>query len=153
MSDLLDYSYFFLKFRPRSKKELGTYLYKKIQRRHWSQDDVKKAIQHLEEIDLINDKNFVKWFVEQRILLKPKSGFALKQELLRHGINKETIDEYFSSHSLNEEEMAEKILRERWSRYKDLDKRKRFEKAAGFLLRRGFSFDTITKAIKNLQEG
>jgi regulatory protein len=153
LQSLLDYAYFFLKFRPRSKKELEIYLYKKIQKRHWSQDDVKKVIQHLEELDLVSDKNFVKWFVEQRMLLKPKSEFALKQELLKHGISKEIIDEYFSSHSINEEELAEKTLRERWYRYKYLDKRKRFEKAASFLQRRGFSFDTITNVIKKLQEG
>ena len=122
LQSLLDYAYFFLKFRPRSKKELEIYLYKKIQKRHWSQDDVKKVIQHLEELDLVSDKNFVKWFVEQRMLLKPKSEFALKQELLKHGISKEIIDEYFSSHSINEEELAEKTLRERWYRYKYLDK-------------------------------
>ncbi len=149
---LLNHAYFFLKFRPRTRKELENYLNKKIQKRHWSQDDVKKIIQHLEELDLVNDKNFVKWFVEQRLLLKPKSEFALKQELLKHGTSKEIIDEYFSSYSLNEEELAEKVLRERWRLYKNLDKRKRFEKAAGFLLRRGFNFDISRQTIRKLEE-
>lgn len=151
MDGLLNYAFFFLKFRPRTRKEIETYLYKKIQKRHWSRDDVKKAIQHLEKIELINDKNFIKWFVEQRTLLKPKGKFILQQELLKHGIEKELIDEYFSSYSVNEEELAEKILQERWHRYKNLDKRKRFEKAVSFLLRRGFTFETAKKTIDKLQ--
>lgn len=147
---LLNYAYFFLKFRPRSKKEVETYLCKKIQKRHWSRDDVKKVIIHLEELDLVNDKNFIKWFIEQRILLKPKGKYVLRQELLKYGINKELIDEYFSSYSMDEEKLAEKILRERWYRYKNLDKRKRFEKAASFLMRRGFSFDITKKLIEKI---
>ncbi len=149
---LLNHAYFFLKFRPRTRKELENYLNKKIQKRHWSRDDVEKVIQRLEELDLINDKNFAKWFVEQRLLLRPKSEFALEQELFKHGIHKEIIDEYFSSYSLNEEELAEKVLRERWQRYKNLDKRKRFEKAANFLLRRGFNFELAKKIINRLEE-
>lgn len=149
---LLNYAYFFLKFRPRTKKEIENYLNKKIQKRHWSCDDVKKVIRHLEELDLINDKNFIKWFVEQRILLKPKSTFVLRQELIKHGIDKEIINEYFSSYSIDEEKLAEKILQERWLRYESLDKRKRFEKAASFLLRRGFNFDLVKKTIAKLEE-
>jgi len=147
---LLNYAYFFLKFRPRSKKEIENYLYKKIQKRHWSRDDVKKVIKHLESLDLINDKKFVKWFVGERILLKPKSTFALKQELLKHGVEKELIDEYFFSNSVNEEELAEKILRNRWNRYKNLNRQKRFEKTASFLMRRGFNFDIVRKTINKL---
>lgn len=152
IAKLLDYAYFSLKFRPRSKKEIEVYLNKKIQKRHWSRDDVKKVIQHLEELDLINDKNFIKWFVEQRMLLKPKGEYTLRQELLKHGIEKELIDEYFLTYSMDEKKLAEKILEERWHRYKNLDKRKRFEKAMSFLLRRGFSFDISRKIINKLQE-
>lgn len=148
---LLNYAFFFLKFRPRSKKEIEDYLNRKIQKRHWSRDDVKKVIEHLENLDLINDKNFVKWFVEQRILLKPKGKYVLRQELLRYGIEKEIIDEYFASFSMDEEKLAEKILQERWHRYKNLDKQKLFEKAASFLMRRGFSFDIVKKTINKLQ--
>lgn len=150
---LLNYAYFFLKFRPRTRKEIKIYLNKKIQKHHWSQDDVKKVIQHLENIELINDKNFIKWFVEQRTIIKPKGTRVLRQELLKHGLEKEMIDEYFSSYSMDEEQLAEKTLQERWQRFKNLDKRKRFEKAAGFLLRRGFSFDIAKTTIKMLEEG
>ncbi len=150
MDDLLNYAFFFLKFRPRSKEEIEMYLNKKIQKRHWSRDDVKKVIHHLEELELVNDKNFVKWFVEQRMLLKPKSRYFLRQELLKHGIEKETIEEYFSSNEVDEEKLAEKILSDRWHRYKNLDNRKRFEKAASFLLRRGFSFEIAKKIINKL---
>ena len=36
---LLDKAYFFLKFRPRSEKEVRDYLYKKIANKNWSRED------------------------------------------------------------------------------------------------------------------
>lgn len=149
---LLNYAYFFLKFRPRTKKELQEYLYKKIQKRHWSQHDADKAVHRLEEQHLINDEDFTKWFVEQRTILKPKSTYVLKKELLQHGVTKEIVEEYFSDHSLNEEELALQTLSPRWHRYRSVNRKERFEKAASFLLRRGFDFDLVKKTIAKLEE-
>lgn len=148
---LLNYAYFYLKFRPRTKKEIGDYLYKKITKRHWSRDDVSRVIKQLEKEGFIDDKKFIQWLVEQRSLLKPKSQFVLKRELAQHGADKDLIDEYFSQNPLNEETLVLKTLQERWRRLAHLDKRKRFEKAASFLLRRGFSFETAKKTIEKME--
>src|SRR3990167_7384562 len=91
---LLNSAYFYLKFRPRSKKEVHDYLLKKIKKRRWSTDDVEKVIEQLEEQNFINDKEFVRWFVDQRNRSKPKGKFVLKAELLRFGIAKDLIDQY-----------------------------------------------------------
>ena len=149
---LLNYAYFYLKFRPRSKKEVQDYLLKKIKKRHWSTDDVEKAIKQLEEQGLIDDKEFVSWFVEQRITSKPKGKFVLKTELLRFGIPKELIDGYLEEHPLEEEDLAFRALRSKWQRFKNLSHKDRFEKSAAFLIRRGFPFDIIRKVISELEE-
>lgn len=149
LQQLLNYAYFYLKFRPRSKKEVLDYLNKKIEKRHWSKDYVDKAIKQLEERKFIDDKEFVSWFVEQRNTTKPKSQFVLTGELLRFGVAKDLIDEYFLTHPLEEEELAEKTLRNRWHKFKSLPKKERFEKAANFLARRGFSFDLIKKTVED----
>src|SRR3989344_2821902 len=117
---LLNYAYFYLKFRPRSKKEVFNYLLKKIKKRHWSTDDVEKVVERLEEQNFINDKEFVKWFVEQRIIGKPKGKFVLKAELLRFGIPKELIDGYLEEHPLEEEDLAFRALKSKWNRLKNL---------------------------------
>lgn len=149
---LLNHAYFYLKFRPRTIKEMRDYLYRKIKGKHWSQDDVEKVIKTLEEGGLLNDAEFIKWFVRERNILKPKSEFVLKRELSRFGAPKDLIDEYFSQHQLNEEELAEKSLRGKWARLATLDKKKRFEKAASFLARRGFSYDLIRKTISMMED-
>lgn len=152
LQSLLNYAYFYLKFRPRTKKEVRNYLYKKIEKRHFSRDVADQAIVDLEEQGLVDDKKFVEWFVEQRNRAKPKSQFVLKGELLRFGIAKELIDEYFSTHEQPEEELAIKALQSRWHRFQSLPKKERFEKAATFLARRGFAFDIVKKTIEKLEE-
>lgn len=152
LQELLNKAFFYLKFRLRSKKEVRDYLLKKIEKRHWSTTDVEKVIKHLEELNLINDKEFVRWFVDQRNSGKPKSQFVLKGELLRFGIDRDLIDAYFSENSQVEDDLALKALQRRWHRYNGLSKQERFKKAVAFLTGRGFSYETVKNAINKLEE-
>lgn len=149
---LLNYAYFYLKFRPRTKKEMRDYLYKKIKKRHFSQDDVDEVIADLEERGLIDDKEFVRWFIEQRAIGKPKGRFVLKGELLRLGIPKDLIDQHLEEYPLEEEDLALQALKSKWQRFKSFPRKERFEKSAAFLARRGFSFDIIRKIIEKIEQ-
>src|SRR3989344_3118954 len=152
LQELLNKAYFFLKFRPRTKKEMQDYLYKKIEKRHFSRDDADKGIAELEEKKLIDDKAFVEWYVDQRSRGKPKGQFVLKGELLRLGIEKDLIDFYLEENPLKEEDLAFKALQPKWHRFKNLPKKERFAKSAAFLSNRGFSFYLIKEAINKLEE-
>ena len=109
----LNLAYFFLKFRPRTRKEVLNYLEKKSKKYHFSDDIISNSIKHLIEVNLINDKDFVSWFVEQRNLNKPKSKFALSQELIRFGIEKGLIEEYFNRNELDELKLAKTALQKK----------------------------------------
>ncbi|PIQ72551.1 hypothetical protein COY13_01910 [Candidatus Roizmanbacteria bacterium CG_4_10_14_0_2_um_filter_36_35] len=147
---LLNKAYFFLKFRPRSEKEVRDYLYKKIKNKHWSRDDADKVLGELKEEDLIDDKKFIDWFVRARSTLKPKGQRVLTRELKQKGIADELIEKYFSENTVDEEGLALKILEKRWPRYRNLDSRKRFEKACRFLMSRGFNYDLIKQTINKM---
>lgn len=150
---LLQKAFFFLKFRPRTKKEIENYLIKKIISTHWSMDDVKKIISHLEKLEFINDKKFTQLYIENRNLLKPKGQKVLIRELIQHGVEKNIIDEYFLNTDIDEEKMALQTLVRRWGRYRNLEKQTRFKKAMSFLMRRGFNFDIVQKVLYELEEG
>ena len=126
LQGLLNKAYFYLKFRPRTISEMRRYLYKKIEKTHWSRADADKAINHLVEIGLLDDKKFIEIFVEERKLLKPKGKFILKQELLRYGVDKDLIDSYFEDNPIDEEEQAKKVLERYWPRFKNFTKEKRW---------------------------
>ena len=148
----LNKGYYYLKFRPRSEKELVDYLHKKAKQFSWPQEIIAAAIAVLKERGYINDENFVSWFVEARSKGKPKSMFALKQELQCFGIAKDILSVYFDENPLEEETLAREALIKRWKRYLVLDTKERFEKAANFLARRGFGFEIIKKVITELEE-
>ena len=148
----LNYAYFYLKFRNRTEKEIYRYLKKKAKRFHWTETTTMAVIKTLKEQGPVDDKKFVQWFVNQRNLFKPKSGFVLKNELIKLGVTKELVDEYLSDHPQNEEGLAYKTLRPRWQRFTTLSSRERFQKAGQFLLRRGFSFDVVKITIAKMEE-
>ncbi len=100
---LLNKAYFFLKFRPRTEKEIRDYLYKKIKTTHWSRDDADKIIEELKEKELIDDEKFIDLFVRDRTALKPKGKRVLIRELKLKGIKDELIEKYFSQNSIDEE--------------------------------------------------
>ena len=147
---LLNKSYFYLKFRPRSEKEVREYLYKKVKTTYWSHEAADKIIKKLKEQELIDDKKFIDWFVRNRTTLKPKGEKMLRSELLQKGISKELLDNFFSKNIVDEESLALQILEKRWPRYKNISPQKRFEKVIRFLMSRGFNYDVCKKTIEKL---
>ena len=148
----LNSAYYFLKFRPRTKTEVERNLIKKGTKYKWSSSVIEKTLAHLEEVNMINDRDFIEWFVSQRNKAKQKSNFALRNELMKHGVSKDLLDEYFSEHIQDEEELGYQALQKKWIRFKHYDKPTRLKKSAAFLGSRGFSFDIIKKAMQRLEE-
>ena len=147
---LLNKALFFLKFRARTEKEVFDYLLKKIKNTSYSTDDIKKVIEKLKEMDLLNDKKFIESYVSFRLKNNPKSQKVLILELRKKGIAENLINDYFSQNQVNEEELAFLLLKKRWIRWYRLEEKKRLKKAFDFLARRGFSFEVSKKTIEKL---
>ncbi len=149
---LLNKAYVFLKFRPRTKKEVRNYLLKKIKTNNFSSSDVEKVIKRLEEENLIDDQKFLSWFVEQSFQNKPKSLFLLKKELIRLGVEESLVENFFLEHSFDERELAFKALLAKWKHFKNLPKEKIFVRAINFLRGRGFSFEVSKKVFDKINQ-
>lgn len=149
---ILNYAYFYLKFRPRSRKEVSDYLKKKGDKLSWTPEQIEAAILDLEEKNFVNDADFVEWFVHSRNSGKPKGRPILTSELMLKGVPKDTIDTYFEVNPPDSEALILKALERKWSSFRFLDKQIRFQKAASYLQRRGFPFSLIKKTIAQLEE-
>lgn len=156
---LINFAYFYLRFRPRTEREMRQYLEKKSKKFSYGEEPVEIAMQKLTNLKLINDAQFIVWFVELRGSSKKKSIALLKNELRVRGISGEIISNYFDENIIDEFEGAVKALGSQWRRFNKeampagrQDKRKRFEKAAAFLQRKGFSYSIIKKAIAEIEE-
>lgn len=150
---LLQRCYRFLSLRNRSEKEIRDYLKKKIKKikPNNSEKIIDLIVHQLKEEGLIDDKKFIRWWVEQRSYFRPRGVFALRQELQQKGVNRGLIDRYFKENKIDQLSLAKRVLEKKQGRLKPLTRKEKFKKAIEFLRRRGFSYEVAKQAFKNLQ--
>ena len=148
--DLFDkyfnYSLKYLAYRPRSEKETRDAL----KRRKATDDIIEKVIDTLKDHKFINDDEFTRWWIEQRITHKPRSKRVLIMGLKLKGITQELITKYVfeeNDTAVNDLEQALRLLSKKITRYQHLEKEKLYQKLGGALARKGFSWDVIKRAI------
>ena len=135
--DLTDKLYRYIGIRPRSEKEI---------RDHFKDE---KIVKKAKSLNLINDLDFAKWWVEQRQTFRPKGKILLKLELKQKGISDEIINEVLSNFSSDTQQIL-LIAQKKLSRYKNLPILDQKQKLLAFLLRRGFEFDEAKSAVDSL---
>lgn len=166
----------FLGIRPRSRKEVSDYLKRRLTKLKQRQklaifqfkeefDDAKrtlidKTITRLEANQLLDDKEFAHWFVQQRLRLKPKGKQVLKLELRQKGIEPEIIQAVLADEAAYSDkqertaayQVAEKALRQLEGLVKDKSrdrftlKRRLYQR----LVSRGFAFETVKAVVDDL---
>jgi regulatory protein len=132
----------YLAVRPRSIKEMRSYL----SRKQFMEDDIDSAVSTLEKSNYLNDSDFARLWVENRMRLNPKSASVLRAELIKKGIPKDTIDSVISEVSLDDQlsgllEIIESKSHQ--SRYQDK------QKLIEYLARKGYSYGLIKEALES----
>ena len=109
--------------------------------------DIENVIAKLIEDKAIDDRNFARFFVENRNRIKGTSEKKLRLELKKKGISDAIISEVMSR-----DEFGEKIRDDREEIVKIIEKKRRRgyddQKLTGYLLRQGFSYDLIREVLK-----
>ncbi len=138
----------YLSYRPRSKKEVLDYLKKKQKKAPGLTDEIiSQIMSKLVEYKFIDDAAFVQFWVEQRTRYKNKPVRVIEYELKQKGISKNLIEVSLSENKKEVDlESAKKLANKKMDFYRGLDPVKRREKVMNYLLRKGFSYDTIKKA-------
>jgi regulatory protein len=133
-------AYGFLSYRPRSTAEVRQNLLKK----EYDETVVEQVLTRLTDLNLLNDREFARFWIEQRETFKPRSQRALRQELHQKGLSREIIDEAISS--VDEMAAARKAAEKKAQNWSHLPRETFFSKLGGFLQRRGFNY-AITKTV------
>jgi len=133
----------FTTLRPRSEKEISDRLkkYKVHESLH------KKLFNKLKRLDLIDDKKFAKWWIEQRLQFRFKSRRELEYELRMKGIDREIISQLLNELISQEKEieMAKKLIEKKKYRWGKLPAMEKKRKISEFLGRKGFGRDVVRK--------
>ena len=125
----------YLSYQARTIHEIQKYIIKK----GFNDDISKKIIEILKSKNYLNDKEFVKLFIETKIKTKPKSKFALQYELEKKGINSCDIEAFLITY--DDHDLALKAVRPKIKIWQNLDADKFKKKMMNFLQYRGFNYD------------
>lgn len=137
-------AYRLLARRPYSVYEVRRHLKKK----EMEEDTIDQAIGRLVELDLLNDEEFARYYVNQRTTFKPRGQRALQQELRQKGISRDIIDQAIAE--VDELAGARKAIEKKAARWATLPKLEFRKKVTAHLARRGFPYDIIRQITDEL---
>ncbi|MGB8644264.1 MAG: regulatory protein RecX [Anaerolineae bacterium] len=133
-----------LESRPRSENEIRRALAGK----KYASEIVEQVVRRLQEARLLSDREFAKFWVENREGFKPRSARALKYELRQKGVPPDEITRAVKH--LDEDESAYRAARPKAERWKTLDAEAFKRKVSGFLARRGFDYQVTRSTVARL---
>ena len=140
----------YLSYRQRSSKEIIDHLMKKGCTRECAED----VTHQLQSAQMVNDLEFARVFVRDRLKRKPTGQALLRTQLLAKGIASSMTDmvlaELISPQSQQASALQAAKRKLQVTKYskRNLDEEKRKKHLLDFLLRRGFSYEIAMKTIR-----
>ena len=139
----------YLEARPRSTAEVRA----RLLRKDFAPEAIEAALGRLNELELLDDTAFARFWVENRQANRPRGVSALRDELRRKGVETDVAAAILSDTALTGDEAASawKLARAALRKYADSRDRKAFSRRMGsYLQRRGFSFELIRPILDQL---
>lgn len=141
-------AYALLRLRPRSEFEIR----QRLKLKGYDDSLIESVAGDLRRLGDIDDEKFAKFWIESRMHLNPMGDVILKHELKLKGVSDSIIEAALSQKAKNydEYEVAFSMAKERFERFRKLDRHKAMKRVYDFLMRRGFRYDTIQRIIDEL---
>lgn len=143
-----EYALNLLTIRPRSEEEVRS----KLVEKGYEASVITPVIESLKRVSLIDDTEFARTWIKDRMATRPRGRAMLVAELKRKGLKNETInsalEEFLKEYDETKivKEIAQKRLKTLKGQTRYVKKRRLF----GYLARRGFSIDIINEVLNNI---
>lgn len=137
-------AYRLLSYRPRSTAEIR----QRLAQKGFEKAIIEKVITRLSELELLDDRAFAQYWIEQRNTFRPRSRLALRQELYQKGLDRDLIEEAVSE--VNEFAAARKIGEKNIYRWKQQPHDDFLADAYRYLRRQGFDHGTARRVSEDL---
>ena len=109
------------------------------------------TLEDLEQLGHIKDENFAKKWVDHRRRSKPKSKKMLQHELANKNIDRTTVDRVLAGiDNAEETELALQLAQKQAKCYQSFPPQVAKRRLHGFLLRRGFDYETVQNVIERV---
>jgi regulatory protein len=142
-------AYRYLTYRPRSRSEIE----QKLQDKGFDDKIIETVLVDLERLGYVNDLQFAGQWAAGRARLRGFGRRRIEMELRQKGIDPEVIKRSLSDVCGGdaEAETAKKAAERKITSMRKLDRDTRRRRLAGFLERKGFSFEIIRGVLKDME--
>jgi len=135
----------FLSYRQRSQKEIED----KLKKEGFSDEIIEKTVDFLKSYNLIDDIAFAKNFMMDKSNINKYGPERIRYELYMRGISKDIIDEVLEDYG-DEYSIALDLAKKKVKSYKGNDRNAIYRKLGTFLQSKGFSYECISKVLREL---
>lgn len=147
LSKAKDQALKFLTYRQRSEKEIID----KLKKKGFEESIIDDTLNYLKKYKLVDDVEFAKAFMRDKINLNKFGPIRIKHELYKKGIDNNIIEKVLEENDEEDEyNRALNLAKKKLPSYKNDDKNAIYRKLGGFLQRKGYSYDCIFKVLKEL---
>jgi regulatory protein len=136
----------FLSYRPRSEAEVR----RNLRGKDAEEQVIERVIERLTRAGLLDDREFARYWVENRAQFKPRGARALRQELWEKGVPDAVVAETLEG--FDEEEAARQVAETGARKMAHLAPRDFRRKLSAYMMRRGFSYAVINPLIEEMLE-
>ncbi len=98
-----------------------------------------------ERCGLVDDRRYASIFIRSHSRNSPMGNFRIRMELKKRGIPESIIDEVLSER--DESDLHRTLVKTVKNKYGYLEKQTRLRRARGYLQRRGFQYDLISRVM------
>lgn len=139
-------AYRFLSYKPRTEKEIR----KKLKENKISEKSTEKVISTLKELKYIDDSQFAKMYLEEKLANNPKGKRLIAVKLAEKGINKEVISSVIDSQYSEDNEIkkAKELLKKYLKKVRVKSESDKKQKCYRYLLTRGFDYEIVKSVCK-----
>jgi regulatory protein len=141
----LDAALRFLANRPRSEREIR----RRLTEKGYEPGRIDNVLGRLADWKLVDDRAFAEYWLENRLLHRPKGARALRAELFQKGVGRDVIDQALTGER-DEADDAYRAVQKLAQRFRVADQREFRQRLGQYLLRRGFDWEAIESATTRL---
>jgi regulatory protein len=142
-----------LSYRARSRVELVRHL----RRKSHEAEAIAFAVTRCEKLGYLDDLSFARSFVRDRVRLKPRGRYGLRNELMAKGVSAEVadaaIEEVLREEGTSEPELLRRVAEGRVRALAPAGPDTARRRLTAWLLRRGFAREDVRKVVNDLLPG
>lgn len=135
-----------LSYRQRSEKEIFT----SLKRKGFEDYYINKAIDYCKKNHYLDDRAFAESFIKDKMNLNKFGPERIKYELLIKGVSKDIIEDLLILDYDEQYEIVMNLALKKLTTYKKEEQNSIYRKLSGFLQRKGYSYDIISKVMREI---